>query len=109
MRSSRPLRDTTPQCFPWVWATLAVSAVRCLRDTRQPVARIGIGLPGVGKTAALSFLAPSGDEDDLAQFFYRSDGFTPAAFVRHQASRTAAQLDDIDLLPRIKGPHAPHA
>jgi hypothetical protein len=91
-----------PAMFSWVWATLAISAVRCLRDTRQPVALIGIGLPGVGKTAALSFLTPTGEDDDLAQYFYRSDGFTPAAFVSHQASRTAAQLDDIDLLPRIK-------
>lgn len=91
-----------PAMFTWVWATLAISAVCCLRDTRQPVALIGIGLPGVGKTGALSFLTPTGEYDDLAQFFYRSDGFTPAAFVGHQASRTAAQLDDIDLLPRIK-------
>jgi hypothetical protein len=91
-----------PSMFAWVWATLAIAAVRCLRDTRQPVALIGIGLPAAGKTQPLSFLTPTGEDDDLAQYFYRSDGFTPAAFVSHQASRTAAELDDIDLLPRIK-------
>ncbi len=91
-----------PAMFPWVWATLAVSAVRCLRDSHQPVALIGIGLPGAGKTEPLSFLMPTNEDDDLAEYFYRSDGFTPAAFVSHLASKTTAALDDIDLLPRIK-------
>ena len=91
-----------PPMFTWLWAALAVAAVRCRRDMRQPVALIGIGLPGSGKTTPLSFLAPKGEDDELAQDFYRSDGFTPAAFVSHLASRSAAALDDIDLLPRIK-------
>jgi hypothetical protein len=91
-----------PSMFTWLWAALAVAAVRCLRDTRQPVALIGIGLPGVGKTAPFSFLTPTNEDDDLAQYFYRSDGFTPSAFVSHLASKTTAALDDIDLLPRIK-------
>ena len=43
-----------PEMLPWVKATLAVSAVRCLQDNRQPVALIAIGPPGVGKTQPLS-------------------------------------------------------
>lgn len=91
-----------PSMFPWVWATLAVSAVRSIRDSRQPVALIGIGLPGAGKTEPLSFLTPVDDEDELAAYFYRTDGFTPASFVSHLASKSTSALDDIDLLPRIR-------
>ena len=98
----RTVTQHFPAMFPWVWATLAVSAVRCLRDSHQPVALIGIGLPGAGKTEPLSFLTPTSEDDELAEYFYRSDGFTPASFVSHLASKTTAALDDIDLLPRIK-------
>lgn len=33
----------------------------------------------------------------------RVDDFTPAAFVSHTANRTAKELEEIDLLPRIRG------
>jgi hypothetical protein len=100
--SSRLSRTISRRCSRGLGATLAVSAIRCLRDTRQPVALIGIGLPGVGKTEPLSFLTPYGEDDELAEHFYRSDGFTPAAFVSHLASKSTAALDEIDLLPRIR-------
>lgn len=91
-----------PEMLPWLKATLAVTAVRCLKDNTQPVALTAIGPPGVGKTQALSFLAPDGEDDELARYFHHTDHFTSASFVSHQASRTADRLSEMDLLPRIK-------
>ena len=62
-----------PEMLPWLKATLAVSAVRCLQDNRQPVALIAIGAPASGKTTPLGFLAPDSDADELARFFHHTD------------------------------------
>jgi len=91
-----------PQMLPWLKATLAVSAIRCLKDNTQPVALIAIGSPSSGKSTPLSFLAPDGDADELARFFHHTDHFTAASFVSHQASKTADRLAEVDLLPRIR-------
>jgi hypothetical protein len=85
--------------LPWLKATLAVSAVRCLQGNTQPVALIAIGAPSSGKTTPISFLAPEGNDDELARFYHHTDHFTAASFVSHQASRTADRLAEMDLLP----------
>jgi hypothetical protein len=79
-----------------------VSAVRCLQDNTQPVALIAIGCPGSGKTTPLSFLAPEGENDELARFYHHTDHFTAASFVSHLASMTVDRLTQMDLLPRSK-------
>lgn len=97
-------RTITPhfaEMMPWVKATFAVSAVRCLRDNTQPVALVAIGAAGVGKSEPLAFLAPDGEDDELAAYFHHVDHFTSSSFVSHQASKTNDHLAEIDLLPKI--------
>jgi hypothetical protein len=54
------------------------------------------GLSGSGKTTILKFF------DGLDEMFYRSDDVTPASFVSHDSSKSEEQLQEVDLLPRIK-------
>lgn len=54
------------------------------------------GPPGCGKTTLLkSFYGLDGQ-------IYRSDDLTPASFVSHDASRAEDELEEIDLLPKIR-------
>lgn len=54
------------------------------------------GPSGSGKSTALRPF------ENVSGQFYRSDDVTPASFVSHDASRSSNELDDDDLLPRIK-------
>jgi hypothetical protein len=84
-------------------AALAVIAVGCLADNRQPTTLILVGRSGAGKSMALNFLMPRDEQDKLAKFLYRSDKLTAASFVSHKADLTPEELDEVDLLPRIDG------
>ena len=55
------------------------------------------GSPASGKTTLLRFFANS-----LQHIVYRTDNFTPAAFVSHRADESEEGLRDIDLLPRVQ-------
>ena len=77
-----------PDMLSWVKATLAVSAVRCLQDNRQPVALIAIGPPGVGKTQPLSFLAPESEEDELASIRQNEPGAETQGTLREDNLRS---------------------
>src|SRR5262249_33749062 len=52
---------------------------------------------------ALNFLMPSDEKGELAKFLYRSDKLTAASFVSHKADLTSDELEEVDLLPRIRG------
>jgi len=97
--STRSLQAIVEEDFPGLWPAvevgLSVGASLLLKDNANPVAVIYMGGPGTSKTTVASMFA------DHPQC-YRSDNFTPAAFVTQAANQTRASLTDIDLLPRIK-------
>jgi len=58
------------------------------------------GPPSSGKTFILNALDPKKDFNP-SQYLYRTDKFTPASFLSHAADKTEAELNKIDMLPRI--------
>jgi hypothetical protein len=94
-------------CFPEALnalkAALAVVAVGCIADNQQPTTLVLVARSGAGKSMALNFLMPQDEMDKLAKYIYRCDKLTPASFVSHRADRTREELEEIDLLPRIRG------
>jgi hypothetical protein len=89
------VREDFPEYWPAIDAGLAVYGSLLLADLANPTALIYVGPSGSGKTTIVNILGS-------APLSYRSDQFTPAAFVSHAAPRTEAQLAKIDLLPRIR-------
>jgi hypothetical protein len=103
----RKLKHTVERFYPKAWKTveagLAAVATGLLADNDKCIALILIGLSGVGKTLPLDCIMPDESEAELYERFYRSDRFTAASFVSHRADVKEKQLEQIDLLPRIKG------
>ena len=103
------VRKTVDQHFPLLWpaveAGLSVCATLLLKDNANPTALIYVGPASAGKTTVASMFDEAvneGEKLDEVKLVYRSDQFSPAAFVSHSATATREDLDKIDLLPRIK-------
>ena len=79
---------------------LAVAGILAFKNNLQPTTLIYSGPSGSGKTLPLSFMLPTKHED-LTNYVYRCDTFTPKAFVSHAANVKADLLKNIDLLPKI--------
>ncbi len=79
---------------------LSTCATLLLADNVNPVALIYVGPPSAGKTTVASMFDGAKVKGEL--LCYRSDKFTPAAFVSHSAKANKSQLENIDLLPRIR-------
>jgi hypothetical protein len=94
-----------PGYWPAVTAGLATTATVLLKGA-NPTAMIYVGGPSCGKTTVANFFSRAevvvADGDITHELFYRSDGFTPAAFVSQAANVAKKDLDNVDLLPRIK-------
>ena len=94
------LRRIIETNFPDLWGpTEAVLSAICAMlpsDVVNPPSLILVGPSSSSKTTVLDMLA---DVNDLC---YRSDRFTPRAFVSHAANVKREELAKIDLLPRIK-------
>lgn len=75
-------------------AALAAHAT-LLIDDQECFGLVVVGPSGSGKTTALKFFEGLSD-------VYVSDEATPASFVTHDASRETSELEEIDLLPRIR-------
>ena len=95
------VRDTVVKNFgeaQWhlTEAILSTHATLFVDDIQNCAGLIVVGQSGAGKTTALRFF------EGLEEQFYRSDEVTPASFVTHDASLSEEQLEDVDLLPRIK-------
>jgi hypothetical protein len=102
------LKKTIESHFPDLWPAvsvgLATSATLLLAENANPTALIYVGGPSTGKTTVASMfegatIIVQGTPQELC---YRTDKFTPAAFVSQAANRTSAELRNVDLLPRIK-------
>lgn len=95
------LRRTVSEAFPKIHdetiACLAVTATLLLEDQQNPVALNFEGPPSSQKTTLLDCFDAAGVDK-----VYRSDKFTPKAFVSHAAAIKRDKLDEVDLLPRIR-------
>jgi hypothetical protein len=84
-----------------VQATLAVFAAMSLQGRARPLTLVFEGTSGSGKTTVLQMAFPKKDSE-LEKYVYRSDKFTPKAFVSHAGNTPSAKLAKIDMLPRIE-------
>ncbi|MFC2027185.1 hypothetical protein ACFLU3_00725 [Chloroflexota bacterium] len=84
-----------PDCWLPLEACLSVVGAAMLEDVDHCIGLILVGVPGGRKSTTLELL---GNSDPMM----RINDFTPASFVTHVASKRAAQLQHIDLLPKIK-------
>jgi hypothetical protein len=75
---------------------LSVAATLLLEDQQNPVAINLEGPPSSAKTTLVDFFEKATDK------VYKSDRFTPKSFVSHSANVKREQLDEVDLLPRIR-------
>lgn len=86
--------------FPTLAMTAeVVCSVVCqliIEDVHNPFALVLIDKAGSGKTIALNFIK------DIDGLTYSSSDFSPASFVSNIAARSAKQLEQIDLLPRVR-------
>jgi hypothetical protein len=104
MSEVNEVRAVIDQHFPLLWPAvdlgLATCATLLLKDNMSPVALIYVGPPSAGKTTIATMFETATYKDQ--HICYRSDKFTPAAFVSQSAKAKPTQLARIDLLPRIK-------
>jgi hypothetical protein len=91
-----PLVDSVKAC-------LAVCGSMALKDRTRPLSLILETPSGYGKSTVLEMFFPDGKEDPVGKYLYRSDKFTPKAFVSHAANKTEAALTKDDLLPKLRG------
>ena len=99
------LENKVNACFPEtlnsVKIGLAVAGVLSFKNNLQPTTLIYSGPSGSGKTLPLGFMLPNEKHEELINYIYRCDNFTPKAFVSHAANVKFDKLKDIDLLPKI--------
>jgi len=92
------VKKVVEEHFPEMWfyteACLSVIATLKLKDLSNCVGLILQGAPSSTKTTLLSFFYGH-------PMFHKSDSFTPKSFVSHM-NRSEAELQKIDLLPKIK-------
>jgi hypothetical protein len=85
-----------------VKACLAMCGAMALKDRTRPLSLILETPSGYGKTTVVEMFLPIDLGDPLGKYVYRSDKFTPKAFVSHAANRTEEQLAEGDLLPKLR-------
>lgn len=89
-------REFDERSWRIIEAVLSVHATHLLEGVESCFGLIIEGPSGCGKTTCLRpFEGVHGQ-------FYRSDDITPASFVSHDSSKTEEELQEQDLLPRIK-------
>lgn len=84
-----------------VRACLAVCLGMTLKNRNRPLGLILEGRSGSGKTTVIQMFNPKA-EPTLGDFVYRSDKFTPKSFVSHAANVRASEMENLDLLPRLR-------
>ncbi len=93
------LYHTVQQNMPHLWPSLefdlSVKSILHIKDIGQPFAGIILGKPSSLKTVGLEMFRKSQDT-------YYTDSFTSKSFVSHNSGLTEEQLQQVDLLPKIK-------
>lgn len=88
--------DAFPELWPATQTAMATPASMIPDDVLNPSALIFEGPSAGGKTTVIDFV------DGTPYLGYRTDKFTPRAFVSHAANVPGTLLADVDLLPRIR-------
>jgi hypothetical protein len=95
-----------PALLDAVHASLSVFATLSFNNRTKPLSIIFEASSGFGKTAVLQMAFPikvsAGQITRTINFVYRSDKFTPKAFVSHAANIKKEDLAKVDLLPKLK-------
>jgi len=104
--SARDLVDPVVQLYypallDSVHACLAVVGSMALAKRTKPLSLILETPSGFGKSAVLQMCFPS-KGSPLEKHIYRSDKFTPKAFVSQAANIPVDRLEQVDLLPRLE-------
>jgi hypothetical protein len=89
-----------PALVPCLLAELAVFGSMSLAGRSKPLSLIFEGSSGAGKTAVVQMVFPV--DERLKDKVYRTDKFTPKAFVSHAANMSEENLKKQDLLPKLK-------
>jgi hypothetical protein len=93
------LKDLWDKNFPGLWHTaefaLSVKNILHIKDITLPFIGIVLGPPSSSKTLVLEMLR------GIRTTFY-TDSFTPKSFVSHNTSVKEKQLQQIDMLPKLK-------
>lgn len=77
-------------------ACMSTAVALLLADNQNPPSLNLVGPPSSAKTTVLGFFY------NIPDITYKSDNFTPAAFVSHASNIKAKELEEVDLLPRIR-------
>jgi hypothetical protein len=97
------VQEHFPALIQAVHACLAVFGAMALAGRTLPLSLILEGSSGNGKTTVVEMMMPLPlPNSALANYAYRSDNFTPKAFVTHVANKRASELKNTDLLPRLE-------
>ncbi len=96
------VRHYYPVLLPSVKACLAVCAAMALTKRTKPLSLIFETTSGYGKTATVQMIFPL-PGGGLVNYVYRTDKFTPKAFVSHAANIPRGSLSQNDLLPKLQG------
>jgi len=83
-----------PDLWPYAEACASTVAILLIKDA-LPFALVLQGVPGCGKSTTLSFF-------DEFVHSHRTDKFTPASFVSHAPQKSKKELEQVDLLPKLK-------
>jgi hypothetical protein len=89
-----------PGLFRGLEAMLAVFCTLALKGRTKPLSLIFEAVSGAGKSTIVQMAFPV-DGSGIAQRVYRSDKFTPKAFVTHAANIPKNKIDEADLLPKL--------
>lgn len=94
------VKAVVEEAFPELWtavvAVLATVAAMVPDDVVNPPTLILEGASAAGKTTVIDMV------EGTPYLAYRTDKFTPSAFVTHSANVRVEKLAEIDLLPRIR-------
>jgi hypothetical protein len=91
----RQIQADFPEYWPAVDAGLATCATLLLQDNADPTALIYVAGPSSGKSTVIYMF-------ERYKRAYRSDDFTPAAFIGAKADASGRELEKNDLLPKIQ-------
>jgi hypothetical protein len=90
-----------PDFLPSVKACLAVFGSMSLKGRQMCLCLILTGPSGSGKSTVVRMFFYNAKTDPIYTNVYRSDHFTPKAFVTHSASMSEAKRKEADMLPKL--------
>ncbi len=90
------IKDNFPELAFAAEVSLSIIVQILITDITNPFALVVVDVPSSGKTITLNFFA------GIAELVYTNDKFTPSSFVSGAANISKKELDNVDLLPRLR-------